>query len=157
MLQARQEARQLRRRWLDGSEKQDVVASGHKHRGEGFDVDVAHRVGFVFDIDPGEPHVGPQHGAFIEHSAPFTADVAPLRAKRDHPPGRVVDATRQAPGDQQDEFGAYRDADVSQDHHEEKPGKSERFDKVDEKVAEVFQKAAASAGRALRRRLQGGI
>lgn len=60
------------------SEKERLVPARDQHRGEGLDVQVAHRLGLVFH--PGEAKLRVSGGGLGESVPPIPANVAPLGA-----------------------------------------------------------------------------
>ena len=54
------------------------------------DIDIAHQIGFIFNVDPDELHVRVQIGKGAETVAKIAADIAPGGAQACHAPGIVA-------------------------------------------------------------------
>ena len=63
-----------------------MAALRDQQGGKGLDVDVAHRIGFVFNVDPREVNFGMGRRGLREDTAPLAAHAAPLGAQADHLP-----------------------------------------------------------------------
>ena len=68
------------------AEEGDMVLALDQQGGEVVDVEVAHHVGLVFDVDPDEERVRVARGQFLERGAVAAAGAAPQCAQASHGP-----------------------------------------------------------------------
>src|SRR5450830_1212387 len=71
-----------------------MVLTLDQQGGEVVDVEVAHHVGLVFDVDPDEERVRVARGQFLERGAVAAAGAAPQRAQAGHGPARAGQGCR---------------------------------------------------------------